>query len=699
MLEQLRQQSLQARAQALSEQARNRSAISPPIPSAAGASGGGGGTNCLPPGGLMLTLDLSIFEQNQVFKIFLSEIGIENGKTLYANYTVGSERGQEFESWYVVSWNSDTSLWEFSQAFPEGEGIQKILGATSPDLYNSEWTMLTEEFPPFGTSPGTEFSCDWRYCVTLNGDGFSLTSSAYASWNEISLTEPPNVYSLGEAGNVFWSPEDSSWVTIPGETPILLGGTRDALPTGTIDVGEGGTVIINTGVCAVEPLPVPPPPPEPGEGLTITGDLSGGIAEFAITKIFLSEIGTENGKPLYAVSFSVNGGYGEFGIWLKVAWNSDTSLWEFSQIFSEDSDIDGFVYATSPDLYNDEWTPTEDFLPIGTSPGGEYANNWKYCVTVDGSAVGFTSTGSYQASWFDASLTEPPNVYLSGGFEGASGAIPFFWDTELSSWAVGFPDGKLNFGSLGGTRDALPIGTFNIAFDPGGDENVIITIRSGVCKVEPLPVPAPPIPPSTVPFIIRVDTTLGNGLDSFAVGADTKAFLYNYDVAWEEVGNPGNSGTVTGQTESAVISFPSSGQYDISISGLFPAYRASTGGADSSANKVIDIIQWGNNEWQSMDSAFNNCQNLSNYLATDAPDLSSVTNMRYMFNGARLFNGDISGWDVSSVTNMDNMFYNAQAFNQDLSGWCVSLIPFEPFQFDDNAVAWFLPKPVWGTCP
>lgn len=466
ILEKLRQQSLYARAQALSEQARNRSSLAPIIPSAAGAAGGGGGsdTGCLPPGGLMLTLS----SRGGAIKLFLSEVGTANGKTLYANYTVGSERGQEFEGWYVVSWNSKTNLWGWVEIFTETDGYTSELIATSPDLYADVWTMVSEEYPPVGSSQGEEFSCDWRYCVTFSGDGFSLTSSAYASWNEISLTEQPNVYSLGEGGGIFWSPEDSSWVAIPEEDPILLGVTREDLPTGTFDLGGGQTLTINSGICAVEPVPTPEP--------------------------------------------------------------------------------------------------------------------------------------------------------------------------------------------------------------------------------------APPTPGST-DFIIRIDTTLGDGLDSFTVGADTKTFLYNYDVAWEEVGNPSNSGAAVGYTGSAMISFPSSGQYDISISGLFPAYRASTGSAGSTEAKVVNIIQWGDNQWQSMNAAFNNCQNLNDYSATDTPNLSSVTNMSYMFSEARVFNGDISGWDVSNVTNMDYMFQNAQAFNQDLSGWCVSLILSEPAGFADNTIAWILPKPVWGTCP
>merc|ERR1719305_440141 len=55
-------------------------------------------------------------------------------------------------------------------------------------------------------------------------------------------------------------------------------------------------------------------------------------------------------------------------------------------------------------------------------------------------------------------------------------------------------------------------------------------------------------------------------------------------------------------------------------------------------------------------------------------DVSSVTNMNNMFQGASSFNGDISKWDVSKVTTMFYMFYGASSFNSDLSKWDVSKV-------------------------
>ena len=55
-------------------------------------------------------------------------------------------------------------------------------------------------------------------------------------------------------------------------------------------------------------------------------------------------------------------------------------------------------------------------------------------------------------------------------------------------------------------------------------------------------------------------------------------------------------------------------------------------------------------------------------------DVSSVTNMRGMFHGARSFNMDVSKWDVSSVTDMGQMFRGAVSFNVDVSKWDVSRV-------------------------
>ena len=67
--------------------------------------------------------------------------------------------------------------------------------------------------------------------------------------------------------------------------------------------------------------------------------------------------------------------------------------------------------------------------------------------------------------------------------------------------------------------------------------------------------------------------------------------------------------------------------------------------------------------------------NISNW------DVSSVTDMRYMFCGCKSFNQDISNWDVSNVNNMNYMFHNCESFNQDISSWDVSSVTDMRYMF------------------
>ncbi len=105
----------------------------------------------------------------------------------------------------------------------------------------------------------------------------------------------------------------------------------------------------------------------------------------------------------------------------------------------------------------------------------------------------------------------------------------------------------------------------------------------------------------------------------------------------------------------------------------------------SDAAKLVEITQWGNVKWTSMKQAFAHCDNLV-ISATDAPDLSQVTDMSYMFYGAENFNSPIGHWDVSNVTDMSWMFSGATAFNQSLDDWDVSNVTNMEGMFGDSTL-------------
>jgi surface protein len=417
----------------------------------------------------------------------------------------------------------------------------------------------------------------------------------------------------------------------------------------------------------------------------------------------LTESGTLNEQPQYLVLLGSEDPDQEF---LRISWTG--SQWALGQVFARNGTIDEENdFAFSPTLLSSAWLSIGP-VSFATTPGEEFNCSWRHCFAISGDLI--DSTYGLSATWIGIPLTEAPNAYASGG-EGFS----IFWDENDLAWLLLDSTGDQISILPGGTREQLPIGQFAIVDD------IVLTISSGVCTFAP---PLPPLPPPILPgFIFRVDTTEGNGNVSLQIPTRSALYSYDYTVNWTSVSDPSATGTVSGLTGNTTINFPSGGQYDIRITGIFPAIFF--GDKFSDAAKLIRIEQWGNGVWASMQSAFGNCSNLSSYPPKDIPnlsgvssmyrmflnatsfngnlsgwDVSSVTSMESMFDSASLFNGDISGWDVSHVTSMESMFNNATLFNRDLSGWCVSGIFPQPFGFDLNATAWVLPRPNWGSpCP
>lgn len=211
-------------------------------------------------------------------------------------------------------------------------------------------------------------------------------------------------------------------------------------------------------------------------------------------------------------------------------------------------------------------------------------------------------------------------------------------------------------------------------------------------------------------FIMLVKTDNGgtSANDQFTI--PTTGTGYNYDVDW------GDGTTSSGLTGSTTHTFPSAGNYVVKISGAFPRIYFNNGGDKA---KLLEVQNWGNIAWTSMESAFFGCSNMD-VTATDVPDLSSVTSMsrmfhnasslvgnssfnnwnvssvtdmRFMFLGASSFNQDLSSWDVSSVNTMGEMFFLASSFNQDISSWDVSSVTsmvnmFRASSFNQDIGSW-----------
>ena len=170
--------------------------------------------------------------------------------------------------------------------------------------------------------------------------------------------------------------------------------------------------------------------------------------------------------------------------------------------------------------------------------------------------------------------------------------------------------------------------------------------------------------------------------------------IYNFSVDWGD----GNQDTITSWNQPEVLhTYDSEGFYTTSINGTIIGWNFNNTG---DRLKLQEITQWGKLQLGNTSSYFYGCSNL-NLTAMDDLDLtgtttlfqafrgcinlgssgkingwdvSSVTNMEHMFDGASAFNQNIGGWDVSSVTNMEHMFDGAISFNQNIGGWDVSSV-------------------------
>ena len=201
---------------------------------------------------------------------------------------------------------------------------------------------------------------------------------------------------------------------------------------------------------------------------------------------------------------------------------------------------------------------------------------------------------------------------------------------------------------------------------------------------------------------------------SIASPGDTFELPYNNSGTYSGTINWGDGTTSDNSFANRTHAYATSGNYDITIEGVSSIFAFGS----SSANKLIDIKQWGNIGIVSYYGSFFGCTNLTGISATDSPILSgdirfmfqnctllgttttnmsnwntqNVTNMGGLFLSATNFNSDISTWNVSNVTNMDSMFTNTK-FNQNLNSWNVSnvtnmtsMFAFTPF--NGNISSW-----------
>lgn len=171
----------------------------------------------------------------------------------------------------------------------------------------------------------------------------------------------------------------------------------------------------------------------------------------------------------------------------------------------------------------------------------------------------------------------------------------------------------------------------------------------------------------------------------------------NYSIYYEKVGDPAVNGTIVNATSNTmnpyILEVPSEGEYRIEaydgngkLERLFmwaddpdpdavPSFPPRKQRYDN--QKLIEVIQYGDIKWESLDNAFWGAENMEVSASIDKPNLSGTSNIQGMFYGCKIMtypNSNIGDWDVSNITNMDWMFYKASNFNKNISNWNVGKV-------------------------
>lgn len=157
-----------------------------------------------------------------------------------------------------------------------------------------------------------------------------------------------------------------------------------------------------------------------------------------------------------------------------------------------------------------------------------------------------------------------------------------------------------------------------------------------------------------------INTSSGSSANNEVTIPTNPAFTtYNYTINW------GDGDTDTNITGDITHVYAAPDTYTIEITGIFPSIYFNEAG---DRNKIIEILSWGNIQWQSMENSFYGCENV-NFDAIDAPDLSQVKSLKNMFRECTAFNGIVNNWDISTITDISGLFAEAFIFNRPLDGW------------------------------
>ncbi len=177
-------------------------------------------------------------------------------------------------------------------------------------------------------------------------------------------------------------------------------------------------------------------------------------------------------------------------------------------------------------------------------------------------------------------------------------------------------------------------------------------------------------------------------------GDASNIIMFNITASWSYTIVWGDWTTEVLSTPTPSHTYGVTGDKTINIKWDIKTFSTYWGNANY-AWKLLSVTKWDNINWTSMNNMFAYANKLNSLPAT-APNLSTVTDMSYMFSYVSIFNQPIGSWNTSNVTNMWATFYNATAFNQPIGAWNTANVT-NMYQMFAHATSFNQPIGAWNT--
>ncbi|MCF6287671.1 MAG: DUF285 domain-containing protein, partial [Proteobacteria bacterium] len=338
------------------------------------------------------------------------------------------------------------------------------------------------------------------------------------------------------------------------------------------------------------------------------------------------------------------------------AFNQDIGNWNTAAVTAM-----GFMFrgatAFNQDIGNWNTAAVTDmgFMFDGATAFNQDISNWNTAAVTDMAGMFAVATAFNQdiGNWNVANVIDMEDMFLNTTLSTAKyDALLIGWDAQVLQAGVDFHGGNSTY-CLGEAARTNMIDNDSWLITDGGLD----------CTVDN--------PSDDFVITVQSDNPGTSAADQFTIPTTGGGYNYNVDC------NDDGIDELAGQTGDVTCDFSTlggAGTYTIRIkdnTGAGTGFPRIFFNNDGDKDKITGINQWGTGQWTNMERAFFGCSNLNDAggAATDTPDLSVLTSIRSMFNGASTFNQDIGNWDTATVTSMLSTFFGATAFNQNIGNW------------------------------